>query len=84
FASLSGLVDKHGVDGVVNGVADFSRDTGDALRRPQTGRIRNYVLFATGAAAIVFVLLIVFGLDSSTPPATTAESSEVLSASMAP
>ena len=84
FASISGLFDKHGIDGVVNGVAGFSRDTGDAMRRPQTGRIRNYVLFATGAAAVVFVLLIVFGLNSSTPAVTTGGSSEAISAVLVP
>ena len=61
IAAFSGkIVDAHGVDGVINGVADTSIQIGTAMRRPQTGRIRNYVLFAAGAAAVV-LFAIVYG-----------------------
>jgi len=64
LAAFSGLIiDTHGVDGVVNGMADTSMMVSDALRGPQTGRIRNYVLFAGLAAAIVLVFVLVYGLD---------------------
>ncbi|MCH8853354.1 MAG: NADH-quinone oxidoreductase subunit L, partial [Planctomycetes bacterium] len=39
FAAFCGLIlDNHGIDGVVNGIAASSRDVGDLMRRPQTGR----------------------------------------------
>ncbi|MCH8243687.1 MAG: hypothetical protein IH897_13915 [Planctomycetes bacterium] len=61
FAAFCGLIlDNHGVDGVVNGIAASSRDVGDLMRRPQTGRIRNYVLLATGAATIVIVCFLIW------------------------
>jgi NADH-quinone oxidoreductase subunit L len=59
FATVAGLiVDRHGVDGVVNGVAKSSQDLGEALGKVQTGRLRNYVLFAVGAATLVLLVLI--------------------------
>jgi len=61
FAAFSGLIiDNHGVDGVVNGVAKTSMDFSDVVRGPQTGRIRNYVLFATAVATVVFVVLLYY------------------------
>ncbi|MBI1825482.1 MAG: NADH-quinone oxidoreductase subunit L [Planctomycetes bacterium] len=67
LAAFSGLVlDNHGVDGVVNGVASTSMDVSDVLRGPQTGRIRNYVLFAAGAATMIIVLLLWVGVRSAT------------------
>jgi len=60
FAAFSGRgVDANVVDGLFNGVAGTSLDFANVVRSPQTGRIRNYVLFATGGAAIV-VLLVLF------------------------
>jgi hypothetical protein len=68
LAAFSGLViDVHGVDGCFNGLAKFSRDVGDAMRVPQTGRIRNYVLFAAGVTAVVVICVLVMQLDSSAP-----------------
>ncbi len=62
ISAFSGRVlDAQGVDGVINGIADSSVKLGDALRRPQTGRIRNYVLFAAGAAAVVVLGILVGG-----------------------
>ena len=61
FAAFCGLIlDNHGIDGVVNGIAASSRDVGDLMRRPQTGRIRNYVLLATGSATIVIVCFLIW------------------------
>lgn len=61
FAAFCGLIiDNHGVDGVVNGIAASSRDIGDMMRRPQSGRIRNYVLFATGAATVVIICFLIW------------------------
>ncbi|MEK6675317.1 MAG: NADH-quinone oxidoreductase subunit L [Planctomycetota bacterium] len=66
LAAFSGLIlDNQGVDGIVNGVAKTSMDVAGIVRTPQTGRIRNYVLFAAGATtAVVIVLMIVFGTGS--------------------
>ena len=58
LAAFSGLIlDNHGVDGVVNGIAQTSQDIGGALRKPQTGRVRNYVLLAAGAATVAIICL---------------------------
>ncbi|MCO6435602.1 MAG: NADH-quinone oxidoreductase subunit L [Phycisphaerae bacterium] len=66
-AMFSGwILDFHGVDGIVNGIAKTARDIGNTLRQPQTGRIRNYVLFAAGAAAIVLLVLVLWNLSGST------------------
>ena len=64
LAAFSGnILDKYGVDGIVNGVAVMSKDMAEALRTPQTGRIRHYVFFAAAAATVVFVGLVWFGMQ---------------------
>jgi NADH-quinone oxidoreductase subunit L len=64
LSAFSGwILDAEGVDGVVNGTADSMMKLGELVRRPQTGRIRNYVLFAAGSAAVVLLgILIGVGL----------------------
>ncbi len=47
--------DMQGVDGVVNAVADITADSGNNLRRLQTGKIQDYALGAM--AAILFFVL---------------------------
>ena len=65
FAAFCGLVlDRHLVDGVVNGVAKTTHDLGGLARGAQTGRIRNYVLFATAAATAIFVAILWFASES--------------------
>ncbi len=65
FAAFTGKVlDTHGVDGVINGVAKSSMDFAGVMRSPQTGRIRNYVLFATGAATVALVLILIYSEGS--------------------
>ena len=59
-AFTGNVLDAHGVDGLINGAADTAMDLGALMGRPQTGRIRNYVLFAAGGA-VVIVSAIVFG-----------------------
>jgi NADH:ubiquinone oxidoreductase subunit 5 (subunit L)/multisubunit Na+/H+ antiporter MnhA subunit len=49
------ILDNEGVDGVVNGTADSMIKLGNLVRQPQTGRIRNYVLFAAGTAAVILL-----------------------------
>ena len=73
FAAFSGLIlDNQGVDGVINGVAKTSMDFSDVVRGPQTGRIRNYVLFAAGVATVVIVLILIYGSGSSVSVAAVA------------
>jgi len=73
LASFSGMVvDQHGVDGVFNGTAKTAWDIGGLARGWQTGRIRNYVLFAAGAATIVFLIVLVYGVKAVSPVVATA------------
>jgi NADH:ubiquinone oxidoreductase subunit 5 (subunit L)/multisubunit Na+/H+ antiporter MnhA subunit len=59
LAAFTGnVLDAHGVDGFVNGIADFSQNIASAVRRPQTGRIRNYVLFAAAGATIIVLFIL--------------------------
>jgi NADH-quinone oxidoreductase subunit L len=49
LSRFSGVVlDAGVVDGAVNGVGRGTLQLGSLVRRPQVGRIRNYVLFAAG------------------------------------
>lgn len=73
FAAFSGLIlDNQGVDGIVNGVADTSMMVSDAVRGPQTGRIRNYVLFAAGVGTVAIVLVLLYGSESTESVAAVA------------
>ena len=62
LAAFSGwIIDAHGVDGIFNGMAKTSMDLANAVRAPQTGRIRNYVLIMAGVAtAILLAILIAY------------------------
>ncbi|MCG3177818.1 MAG: NAD(P)H-quinone oxidoreductase subunit 2, chloroplastic [Phycisphaerae bacterium] len=44
-AEFSGMFDRHVIDGSANGLAAVTQGAGRLVRVPQTGRIRNYVLF---------------------------------------
>ncbi len=68
FSVFSGRgIDAHVVDGLFNGVAVTSMDLSNVFRRPQTGRIRNYVLFTAGAAAVVVLVLLLMESMSDEP-----------------
>jgi NADH-quinone oxidoreductase subunit L len=58
LANFSATVfDNQIIDGAVNGTATLVRDSGDRLRRLQTGYVRNYALaIATGAALVLAYL----------------------------
>ncbi len=65
LAVFSGMViDKHGVDGVFNGISRTSMDVSDLVRGPQTGRTRNYVLFVAGVATVIVVCILRFGFQA--------------------
>jgi NADH:ubiquinone oxidoreductase subunit 5 (subunit L)/multisubunit Na+/H+ antiporter MnhA subunit len=51
-SDLAGLHDQYVVDGAVNGMADLAQDIGAAVRAPQTGRIRMYVLVLMSAVTL--------------------------------
>ncbi len=54
FAAFTGRVlDAQGVDGFVNGIGETADDLAAALRRPQTGGIRKYVLWTVGIGTAV-------------------------------
>ncbi len=73
FAAFSGnVLDKYGIDGFFNGLSKTSMDFSDMVRGPQTGRIRNYVLFAAGAATIIVIGLLWFGMQPGHPATTAA------------
>ena len=50
-----------GVDGLVKDLAQTAAGFASALRRPQSGRIRMYVLAAATAAAIGVIVVLWFG-----------------------
>ena len=57
FSWVSGKIDKFGVDGLVNLLADFVRTTGDEVRQMQTGRIQNYLVFAVMGVIVLFLVI---------------------------
>jgi NADH-quinone oxidoreductase subunit L len=60
LALLSGWFDNRGIDGAANGLAAATLSVGKAVRAPQTGRIRNYVLFmVTGVLVAAGVFLVI-------------------------
>jgi NADH-quinone oxidoreductase subunit L len=59
IAEFSGnIMDAGGVDGLVDAIAESTQGVGDLARQPQTGKIRNYVLFGTTGAVLVLAAII--------------------------
>ncbi|MCY2924655.1 MAG: hypothetical protein NT031_04325, partial [Planctomycetota bacterium] len=59
-AFFSGWFDNRGIDGAANGLAAVTLYAGTLARAPQTGRVRNYVLYmVAGFAMAVGILLLV-------------------------
>jgi NADH-quinone oxidoreductase subunit L len=56
-ANATAWFDRAVIDGVVNGVARVTQDTGDRIRSIQTGRVQNYAL---GIAAGLIVVAVSF------------------------
>ena len=46
-------------------------DAGNIIRKPQTGRIRNYVLFTTAVATAVILVMLIIGVGASESSAAT-------------
>jgi proton-translocating NADH-quinone oxidoreductase chain L len=49
------------VDWIANALARVGLGIGTAVRRPQTGRIRTYVLLTAGSAAVVLLAVLIIG-----------------------
>jgi hypothetical protein len=62
-SDVAGLNDQYVVDGSVNGVATMAQNLGAAVRAPQTGRIRMYVLALMSAVALGLAAAIVIVLS---------------------
>ncbi|HEX8520970.1 MAG TPA: NADH-quinone oxidoreductase subunit L [Tepidisphaeraceae bacterium] len=62
-AELAGLNDKYVVDGAVNGAAALTQDLGAAVRAPQTGRIRVYVMVLVAVVSVGLAAAIVVALS---------------------
>jgi NADH-quinone oxidoreductase subunit L len=56
------VVDEGVIDGTVNGVATVSRETGDRLRRANTGNIRSYATWIV-LGVVVFTSLLLWMVD---------------------
>jgi NADH-quinone oxidoreductase subunit L len=61
-ASLSGWFDNRAIDGAANGLATVTLSAGRLARSPQTGRIRNYVMFMVGGTVVAFGVSVVVRL----------------------
>jgi NADH-quinone oxidoreductase subunit L len=61
-ASLSGVFDNRVIDGSANGLASVTWKAGTAFRLPQTGRIRNYVLFMVLMVALAVGVIVTLAL----------------------
>jgi len=53
---VSGMIDKHIVDGAVNGVAIVLQGAGEGFRRIQTGRVQTYLVYVS-ASVLILVLV---------------------------
>jgi NADH-quinone oxidoreductase subunit L len=60
IAGIDAWIDRTLVDGLVNGTADLAWNAGLALKRLQTGRLRQYVVFIALATVALFVLASLF------------------------
>jgi len=53
-------IDQKVVDGFINGSGQVSIDSGEKLRRIQSGKVQNYAAILFAAATVLAGLLIVF------------------------
>ena len=59
-STIDDFIDRWFVDGIVNWMAGIVYSTGLGMRRVQTGRLRNYVVFIVVATVALFVLIGIF------------------------
>ncbi|MFM9058952.1 MAG: NADH-quinone oxidoreductase subunit L [Planctomycetaceae bacterium] len=60
IAGIDAWIDRTLVDGLVNGTANLAWNAGLSLKRLQTGRLRQYVVFIALATVALFVLASLF------------------------
>ena len=60
-SDISATFDARGVDGAVNGIGDALLGAGRAVRRIQTGRVQDYLLWVTAAVLVLVVLYLSLG-----------------------
>ena len=66
LAFFSGWFDNRAIDGAANGLASATWNVGKAVRVPQTGRVRNYVLFmVAGVVVAAGIFLVIHVLHNS-------------------
>jgi NADH-quinone oxidoreductase subunit L len=53
---LKNIVEKSGIDGVVNGVGKFVNYSSRQLRLIQSGQVGNYILFMVLSIAVLFLV----------------------------
>ncbi|MCU1450840.1 MAG: dehydrogenase subunit [Acidimicrobiales bacterium] len=53
------VLDAKVIDGAVNGVATLVRDSGDRVRKLQTGFVRNYALGVAAGAVAIFAFVVI-------------------------
>ena len=57
FSKLSGRVDYEGIDqGLVDGLGRISGAAGENLRKIQTGRLQNYLLYVVAGILIIIIV----------------------------
>jgi proton-translocating NADH-quinone oxidoreductase chain L len=62
-ARLASSFDRAFIDGAVTGTGSIARRVGDAVRLPQTGRVRGYVTLMLTAAAMAAVVAVIVELS---------------------
>ncbi|MEO1991467.1 MAG: NADH-quinone oxidoreductase subunit L [Pirellulales bacterium] len=61
FAGVDAWIDRHLVDGLINVIADYTWRAGLSLKKVQTGRLRQYVMFiVVGTVALIVLASLVF------------------------
>ncbi len=63
ISSCDDLIDRFGVDGLVNGLAKTARSIGYSFRNFQTGSLRQYVMFIAMGTVTLFVIVTLSGLE---------------------
>jgi NADH:ubiquinone oxidoreductase subunit 5 (subunit L)/multisubunit Na+/H+ antiporter MnhA subunit len=59
LAVLSGWFDNRAIDGAANGLASATLGAGKLACAPQTGRVRNYVLFMVAGTVVALAIVLV-------------------------
>jgi NADH-quinone oxidoreductase subunit L len=58
------MLDRFGVDGLVNGFAKFTRNVGYSFKGFQTGRLRQYIMFIAIGTIVLFLIVVIMASGS--------------------